>query len=54
MFLSRITLEQYLQSVKHEAAAGEDTLFYDINIAPNLEEEEDVEINTKEELDSSF
>lgn len=52
MFRSRITLEQYLKSVEHEAAAGEDTALDDINMAPDLEEEEDIEINEEEELDS--
>ena len=53
MFRSRITLEQYLQSVEHEPVAGEDTFSDDINIVLDLEEEEDVEINEEEELNSA-
>ena len=53
MFRPRITLEKYLKFVEHEAAAGGDTLLDDINIAPDLEEEDDVEINEEEELNSN-
>ncbi|KAJ8446989.1 hypothetical protein Cgig2_006617 [Carnegiea gigantea] len=42
--------KQYLKSVEHEAAAGEDTSLDDIIMAPDLEEEEDVEINEEEEV----
>lgn len=53
MFWSRITLEKCLKPVEHAAATGEDTSLDDINIALDLEEEEDVETNEEEELDST-
>ena len=40
MFRSRITLEEYLKSVQHEDAAGEDVSLDDIDVIPELEEEE--------------
>ena len=40
MFRSRITLEEYLKSVQHEDAAGEDVSLDDIDMIPDLEEEE--------------
>ncbi|KAJ8432000.1 hypothetical protein Cgig2_027003 [Carnegiea gigantea] len=40
MFRSRITLEEYLKSVQHEDAAGEDLSLDDIDMIPDLEEEQ--------------
>jgi len=40
MFRSRVTLEEYLKSIKHEVAAGEDVSLDDIDMFPNLEEED--------------
>ncbi|KAJ8425573.1 hypothetical protein Cgig2_013919 [Carnegiea gigantea] len=40
MFRSRITLEEYLKSVQHEDAAGEDVSLDGIDMIPDLEEEE--------------
>ena len=40
MFRSRITLEEYLKSIQHEDAAGEDVSLDDIDMIPDLEEEE--------------
>jgi len=39
MFLSRVTLEEYLKSIEHETATGEDVSLDDIDMFPNLEEE---------------
>ncbi|KAJ8428047.1 hypothetical protein Cgig2_024099 [Carnegiea gigantea] len=43
MFRSRVTLEEYLKSIQHEDAAGEDVSLDDIDMIPDLEEEEEVE-----------
>ena len=40
MFRSRITLEDYPKSVQHEDAASEDVFLDDIDVIPDLEEEE--------------
>ena len=40
MFRSRVTLEEYLKSVQHEDAASEDVSLDDIDMTPDLEEEE--------------
>ena len=40
MFRSRVALEEYLKSVQHEDAAGEDVSLDDIDMTPDLEEEE--------------
>ncbi|KAJ8430159.1 hypothetical protein Cgig2_005521 [Carnegiea gigantea] len=40
MFRSRVTLEEYLKSVQYEDAAGEDVSLDDIDMTPDLEEEE--------------
>ncbi|KAJ8437811.1 hypothetical protein Cgig2_021353 [Carnegiea gigantea] len=40
MFRSRITLEEYLKFIQHEVAAREDVSLDDIDMIPNLEEEE--------------
>jgi len=40
MFRSRVTLEEYLKSVQQEDAAGEDVSLDDIDMTPDLEEEE--------------
>ncbi|KAJ8421982.1 hypothetical protein Cgig2_007560 [Carnegiea gigantea] len=40
MFRSRITLEEYLKSVQHEDAVGEDVTLDDIDMIFNLEEKE--------------
>jgi len=53
MFRSRITLEEYLKSVEHEVAAGEDISLDDINMDTELEEnddDDDVEINEQDDL----
>ncbi|KAJ8439074.1 hypothetical protein Cgig2_018468 [Carnegiea gigantea] len=39
MFRSRITLEEYLKSVQHEDAAGEDVSLDNIDMIPDFEEE---------------
>jgi len=55
MFRSRITLEEYLKSVEHEVAAGEDISLDDINMDTELEEnddDDDVEINEQDDLHS--
>ncbi|KAJ8424466.1 hypothetical protein Cgig2_027378 [Carnegiea gigantea] len=40
MFQSKITLEEYLKSVQHEEAAGTNVSLDDIDMIPNLEEED--------------
>jgi len=40
MFRSWITLEEYLKSVQDEDVAGEDVALDNIDMIPNLEEEE--------------
>ncbi|KAJ8428929.1 hypothetical protein Cgig2_001020 [Carnegiea gigantea] len=40
MFRSRVTLEEYLKSIQHEDAAGEDVSLDDIDMIADLEEEE--------------
>ena len=40
MFRSRITLEGYLKSAQHEDVVGEDVSLDEIDMMPNLEEEE--------------
>jgi len=39
MFRSRVTLEEYLKSIGHEAATSEDVSLDDIDMFPNLEED---------------
>lgn len=40
MFRSRITLEEYLKSIEHETPVGEDVALDNINMMPDLEEED--------------
>jgi len=40
MFWSSVTLEEYLKSIEHEAVVGEDVSFDDIDMFPNLKEED--------------
>ena len=40
MFRSRVTLEEYLKSVQHEDATGEDLSLDDIHVIFDLEHEE--------------
>ena len=54
MFRSRFTLEEYLKSVEHEVAAGEDMSLDDLDMVIDLEDDndDDVEVNEQDALDS--